>query len=299
MGFFSKQPKIVVHDGRFHADDIFACAALRIYIGKKGNIIRTRDQKIIESGDYVADVGGVYDPKTKRFDHHQQGGAGVRNNGIPYAAFGLVWKEYGVAISGAPEIAARIETVLVLPIDAADNGITTFEHIAGKPFPYLIQGAFSSFMPTWKEESEFADESFLELVGIAEKILKREITQAKDYIEGERELKNIYDSSPDKRVIVFDKMYPWEGILTQYPEPLLIVGSREGKKWKVETTLVELGSFERRMKLPEAWAGLRDEALEKATGVMGATFCHNGRFIATAKTKEAALALAKIALENK
>jgi len=36
--------------------------------------------------------------------------------------------------------------------------------------------------------------------------------------------------------------------------------------------------------------------LAKVTGVPDATFCHNGRFLAVAKSKEGALKLAEIAL---
>ena len=100
-------------------------------------------------------------------------------------------------------------------------------------------------------------------------------------------------------MIVFDKMYPWEEILLRYPEPLLIVASRAKRVWKVEGALTALGSFERRMYMPKEWAGLRDEELAKVTGVPDALFCHNGRFIAVAKSKEGALALAKLALESK
>ena len=39
-----------------------------------------------------------------------------------------------------------------------------------------------------------------------------------------------------------------------------------------------------------------DEVLEKTIGVNGAVFCHIGRFIAVAKTKEAILKMASIAL---
>ncbi|WP_143347946.1 MYG1 family protein, partial [Ensifer sp. 1H6] len=44
------------------------------------------------------------------------------------------------------------------------------------------------------------------------------------------------------------------------------------------------------------WAGLTNADLEAACGVAGATFCHNGRFIAAAKTREAALAMAELAV---
>ena len=56
--------------------------------------------------------------------------------------------------------------------------------------------------------------------------------------------------------------------------------------------------FELRADLPAAWAGLSDAALEAASGVPGALFCHNGRFIAAAATREAALAMAELAVRE-
>src|SRR4051812_24074500 len=200
MKFFSKNPTIITHDGRFHADDIFACATLQIVLQDKGKIVRTRDPKYFENSDYVVDVGGIYDPQKKRFDHHQIGGAGVRQNGVPYAAFGLVWKEYGTAIAGSPEAAARVEEKLVCAIDAGDNAYETFVAIPDRPFPYLINSFFSSFMPTWKE-GDITDIQFIKLVSIAKTILLREITHAKDRIEAETQIGRLYQEASDKRLI--------------------------------------------------------------------------------------------------
>ena len=61
----------------------------------------------------------------------------------------------------------------------------------------------------------------------------------------------------------------------------------------------KFGSFKSRKLFPESWAGLKDEALKNETGVETATFCHNGRFICCAKTKEDAIKLAEIAVNNK
>ena len=55
-------------------------------------------------------------------------------------------------------------------------------------------------------------------------------------------------------------------------------------------------TFDNRADLPAAWAGLTDQALEQASGVKGAKFCHNGRFIAVADSREAILALATLAV---
>ena len=77
----NEKKTLITHNGSFHTDDIFACATLSLMLEKKGEkfeIIRTRDEEIIKTGDYVFDVGGVYDEEGNRFDHHQKGGAGVR-----------------------------------------------------------------------------------------------------------------------------------------------------------------------------------------------------------------------------
>ena len=71
---------------------------------------------------------------------------------------------------------------------------------------------------------------------------------------------------------------------------------RGSANWGVGLVPTGEGQFQDRMKLPEAWAGLRDEELAKVTGVPDAVFCHRALFLAVAKSKEGALALAKLAL---
>lgn len=110
-------------------------------------IVRSRDERDIARGDIVFDVGGVYDPSNGRFDHHQQGGAGARDNGIPYASFGLVWKEYGHVVAGSVENAQFIDEQLVQCIDAHDNvniGETSVR-------VYAVGDVISAFRPTWQE----------------------------------------------------------------------------------------------------------------------------------------------------
>ena len=104
--------KLITHNGSFHADDIFACATLSLMLekaGEKFEVIRTRDEEIIKTGDYVFDVGGIYDENLNRFDHHQIGGAGKRQGGIEYSSFGLVWKKFGEEICGSKEVALTID----------------------------------------------------------------------------------------------------------------------------------------------------------------------------------------------
>ena len=124
---------IVTHDGPFHADDVFAVAALAMTREFRGvPVIRTRDKTEIANATIVVDVGFTYDPMHCRFDHHQSNGP-KRADGTPYSAFGLVWKAYGKHAvqhgggiaheSDAIEIARIIDEGLVRSIDLCDNGM--------------------------------------------------------------------------------------------------------------------------------------------------------------------------------
>ena len=124
---------LVTHSGSFHADDVFALATITLALSgsnEEWNIVRTRDEAIIQMGDLVVDVGGIYDPSKGRFDHHQEGVTEVHDDGIPFASFGLVWKKYGLSLCGGSEsVFKKINLDLVIPIDAHDNGISISTNI--------------------------------------------------------------------------------------------------------------------------------------------------------------------------
>lgn len=290
--------KLITHNGSFHSDDIFASATLSLLLEKRGEsfeIIRTRDEKIIEEGDYVYDVGGIYDEDINRFDHHQKGGAGNRD-GIEYSSFGLVWKKFGIELTESEKIVEIIERHLVAPVDASDNGIDLIES-KHEIFPYFIQHFFNSMYPTWSETNITKDEMFFKCVEIAKIILSREIIQARDSILAEERVILTYNNTKDKRMIVLDEDYPYKDILNDLPELLFVVHPRSNDDfWGVRAIRKDFKSFKNRKDFPSAWAGLRDEELQKITGVEDAVFCHRALFMAVAKTKEGAIALAQKAL---
>lgn len=292
-GFFKKRKLLVTHNGTFHADDIFATAALSIMLDGNIKVVRTRDPEIISKADFVYDVGGEHNPDKNLFDHHQKGGAGARDNGIPYAAFGLVWKKYGEKICGSKIVADQLDKRLVQPIDANDNGINLFT-VEGEIAPYIIQDLFFLFRPSWKEVQDF-DTAFNEVVKIAIVIINREIKKMSDNLEAENFVTEAYNKSTNKQIIVIDGPYPWHEVLGNHPEPIYAVFPKIDT-WRVECVRKEKYSFENRKPLPAEWAGLRDEKLAEITGVKDATFCHNGRFMAVSKSKEGALELANKAL---
>ncbi|OHA26534.1 MAG: hypothetical protein A3C06_03075 [Candidatus Taylorbacteria bacterium RIFCSPHIGHO2_02_FULL_46_13] len=293
-----KRITIITHSGSFHPDDVFAVASLLLLHEGKSvmpEVVRTRDPHILQTGDFVLDVGGVYDASTNRFDHHQIDGAGVRPNRIPYASFGLVWKKYGAEIAGSPEVAGELERRLVIQIDALDNGVEAVAPLIEGVRPYLVNHVIFSYIPTWKS-SEPLDEAFLVAVGFAKELLKREIRSAADKIEGERFVEEAYQNAVDKRLIMLDREYFWAEQLARHPEPLLVIYPQR-ENYHIKAVRDSLVSFKTRVSFPESWAGKRDVELAKVTGVPDAFFCHNKRFMVVAGSKEGALALAQKALK--
>ena len=68
------------HGGKFHADDVFSTALLKILFP---NINVERGFVVPENFD-----GIIYDIGFGEFDHHQENSP-VRESGTPYASFGL------------------------------------------------------------------------------------------------------------------------------------------------------------------------------------------------------------------
>lgn len=290
---------LLTHDDRFHADDVFATAVTKMFFGDKiTNVVRSRDPELIKSADIVLDVGGENNPSKLRFDHHQPEGAGVRDNGIPYASFGLVWKEWGANLCGGSQEAAKIvDSNLVSPIDAGDNGFSIVDRREGLPREYSIASMVTSFGSTWKESDDLYRTNFDILVDFAQKILEREISQAVAKVEAEPLIESAFENAEDKRILILDEYWPWKTYIEKYPEVLFVVSpSKQGDKWRVNAVQEE--SFKNKKNLPESWSGLRDEEFQAKSGVHDAIFCHRALFMAAARSREGAVALAKLAIEK-
>lgn len=289
---------IATHDGVFHADDVFACAALRWHYGNV-QIVRTRDVGAVEAADIVVDVGGSYDPENARFDHHQRGGAGERSNGIPYAAFGLVWEEIGPRLcGGSAAVADEVDRMLVSVIDAIDNGIQLAAPVRDDLRDLGLSTIISWMNPGWDEPNRPQDinAAFEDAMDLAVTILARVIRRVKGSEAAKAIVEQAITDAQDPRIVVLPKFCPWQDVLVpNAPDALYVVYESFGS-WRVQAVPQALGSFASRQLLPDAWAGLNGGALVDVTGVADATFCHKGRFIAGAASQDGAIALARAAL---
>ncbi len=288
---------IVTHNSTFHADDVFAVATI-LLMEPDAKIIRTRDRELISKGDFVVDVGYEYDAERNRFDHHQPGGAGKRENGIQYASFGLVWRKFGEKLSGGKEEFELIDQSLVEPLDAHDNGQPIAENIYENLREYTLIDFLYSYLPKDEEAEKLLDETFVKVVGVAKELIVREIGRAKEDVKSGHEVEGIYNETEDKRIIVMDHEYNWFRVLMKLPEPIFVVYPRnDGVSWGIRGVPDSNKVYgTRRKDFPKEWGGKTGEELQKITGVADAIFAHRGLFMASAKTKEGAIEMAKKAL---
>lgn len=299
----NKEIVLVAHSGTFHADDVFSSAILGLVLerlGCKYKILRSRDPEVINSADIVYDVGRIYDFEAKRFDHHQVDKS-LERDGVPYSSFGLVWRHFGMFIcENNVELWKAIDEKLVKVIDCSDNGITTYNTITTLR-PITLPSVINDYNPTWVERGvgeEKVCELFFKAVDFARSYFNRVYTSLKQDVEDTGFVKEIYNKTDDKRIIVLDKMYYYREALVPHKEVMIIVKG-EGDNWAAKAMKDTDDGFEYRFYYPESWRGLEGEALEAETGVKGAWFCHKGGFLCVGKSKEAAIKLAEKALESK
>jgi uncharacterized UPF0160 family protein len=276
--------QVATHNGPFHADDVMAFALIRTFFDASATIVRTRDPGRIDASDIVIDVGGVYAPERRRFDHHQASYTG------PLSAAGMVlaWLTEDGHVSQA--LSARLRERLMDYVDAVDNGRVA--PVAGVPcYPSLVD-ALNQPASTQKE----FDQAFLVAHAIAaawvcgiqaehDRIQAAETRIPQAMKEAEAENRN---------VLFLSEYLRWKPVYfrhggTTHPTEFTLFPGTDGS-WRIVAIPPKLGDFGQKNPLPQAWAGLSDEELEAVTGISGSVFCHKNRFIAVFKTRSAALA---------
>ena len=290
--------KASTHDGRFHADEIFALAVLKLRFPDL-EIIRSRDEYVYKNVDIIVDVGGVYDPENLIFDHHQRNFSIKRGSGIPYASFGLVWEKYGKLLCGSSETSEYIDSVIVQAIDAEDNGIEIFETIVdGIPF-HSLSDIIESFMPRYVND-EKVQKGFDRALNFATSYMRRQIKLAKELFEvALPNIRNAIKVAEDPQILIFKKFdKSWLNFISQESEKArFVIFPTHRKTWAIRCVPQKGKKFEYCKLLPSEWGG-RQKDFAKISGVRDALYCHNGCFLAEAETFEGAHKLTIYAMEE-
>lgn len=299
---------LVTHSGGFHADELLATVILtRLF--PHAQRLRTRDAAWTTPGitRIVYDVGRAFDAQAQIFDHHQRPNP-LREDGQPYSSFGLIWAHYGrdylrrmdVPEADIEAIHASFDKSFVLPIDLVDNGAlapATAGDLAGLTLPVLL----GTLKPVFDDRSADADDAaFTAALPIARAFIEAVIAGEAAKRRAHGLVLGAIAQAGDNRVLELPMGMPFRRAVEEAgaDHMLFVVHPRDGGDWAITGIRLSGDGFEQRADLPAAWAGLTDAELEAASGVAGAKFCHNGRFIAVAATREAALKMAALAVTD-
>lgn len=270
-----KDAKAFTHGGKFHADDVFS-SALLLYINPE--IVISRGNKVPEEFD-----GIVFDIGRGRYDHHQKDSR-VRENGVPYAAFGLLWEVLGKEILGE-ELAEKFDEAFVQPLDNNDNTGEKNE----------LATLIGNFNPSWDAKGG-SDEAFFQAVSVAGMILENKFERYRGNARADQRVEQVLKGhDPKDRILVLPEFIPCQKALTETEIAFVIFPSNRGgyciQPQKREYSMNYKCSF------PSQWLGLEGEELVKETGLSSAGFCHKGGFLMTVGELEDAKAACQKTLD--
>ena len=279
-----KNASAFTHSGKFHADDVFS-AALLLYLNPEITI--TRGNQVPENYE-----GLVFDIGRGQYDHHQKDSR-IRDNGVPYAAFGLLWEKLGPEILGE-ELALKFDESFVQPLDINDNTGEKNE----------LATLIGNFNPGWDSKSS-NDEAFFQAVSVAGMILENKFERYLGNERADRRVEEVLTEhaaslasgdtpAENTNILILPEFIPCQKRLSETNIAFVIFPSNRGgyciQPQKREYSMNYKCSF------PEKWLGLENEELVQATGLFSAGFCHKGGFLMTAGTLEDAVAACKISL---
>ncbi|OQS06411.1 hypothetical protein THRCLA_01540 [Thraustotheca clavata] len=316
---------IGTHNGTFHCDEALAVSMLKLLPRFAAHdILRTRDMNKLEVCEAVVDVGGVYDPKTIRFDHHQKTFTGTMDGEkTKLSSAGLVYKHFGRDIIQTicdNSLSDKVLDIMyqkmykgfIEHIDGIDNGV----EVATGEQNYSITTSLSSrvgYLNTrWNEpqgddivNTRFHEAMKLTVSEFVERVLYYYEAWLPARTIVETALANRFTLHASGEIITLPYC-PWKSHLYDIEQELLIAGQIKfvlyedstGGMWRIQAVNVEDGKFALRLGLPTAWRGHRDDELSSIAGIPGCTFIHAGGFIGGNKSFEGALAMAAYTLEH-
>lgn len=262
----------MTHNGRFHADDVFSAALLKIL----------NPQIIIERKNCVPEgyTGMVFDLGDGEFDHHGLHGL-YRDNGVRYASFGLLWKEYGSMLVGERQ-AVMFDETFVCPLDQQDND-------GGNN---MLCRAITQANPKWDEEVD-PDAYYFKAVDMAMFMLQNEIESMRSVECAEKIVLDCL-SRQENGVVVLPKGMPWKAILVPSDAMYVVYPSPRGG-YNAQAVPKAIDTQDCKKLFPVEWRGMKTE-LSELTGIEGLRFCHTHGYLLGAEKQQAAVEACRMSL---
>lgn len=286
----------VTHSGVFHADEVMASVILK-QLYDEVEIIRSRNPRDFDRADIVYDVGDG------EFDHHSDQKE-YRENGIPYAACGLIWRAYGheviekhgpgLSSAQVEEVFYSIDEGIINSIDATDNGFPMDKAEIHMP---TVDQMVKGFNPNWNS-NEDTQEQFMKAIDFCTPILLNALKGSIAAIEAEQMVKVSFEQREVENILILDRFCPWKRHLRRYDEEgniIYVIFKDLVNGYRVQA-VSERDSRESIKPFPREWAGKDAEEINELVEIDDAIFVHPGRFIAGAGSLNSAVKMAELAL---
>jgi uncharacterized UPF0160 family protein len=202
------------------------------------------------------------------------------------------------------QIAYAIDADIVQYLDLSDVGAAK-----NAPGGYGLSAVISGYNPNWMDEQRigYGDETekyrlgqFRRAMAVLADIMVNAVKYRVGALLATEQVRQSELLDDGKVLFLKNGALPWSAVVRkEMPKVLFVISHNLAEqRYMIHTVPVSPETFEARADLPAAWAGLRDAELAAVTGVADAGFCHNGRFIAAAKSFEGIRAMSKLALQE-
>lgn len=299
--------RLVTHDGTFHYDEVLATAILtKIY--PDSEIIRTREESIIQTGDIIYDVGRVYDPLNRRFDHHQNTFNEFFSSkyNVKLSSAGLVFKhfheklfeKYGMYKKSPvyEDMVDKVYSEFFLPADAIDNG---YDSIFGQIIPRTVADVVVNFNVDTRNSAD-QERRFISALQFVSKDLDNYLNCTLCYYAPSYESMYNVISNFEGDIFVTSERVSRQVIndicerLQKDIKFVIFHGEGDPRIYSVPKTSKK---FELKCPLHAEWWGLAGNELVKASGITGSVFVHANGFTGENKTLEGAIKMCELSLQ--
>jgi len=295
---------------------------------KDSVVVRSRDPDVLKSCGTLVDVGAVYDHSRSMYDHHQREFASTNvfpGQKIKLSSAGLVYKHFGGEIieslvgpldkTTRELLVNKVYERVVKEVDAIDNGVSITDGDTKYKINTNLSSRVGRLNPDWNASSEeSSDKARNGNFRLAMSMVFEELCDAVEWyayswlpardivLKAVRE-PVFTNNSKEALIIKIDRYCPWKSHLFDIETELKIQGKilyvlypDSSGNWRVQAVPPEQSSFDCRKKLPEPWRGVRNDALDKLTGLPGCIFVHAAGFIGGAKSYDTAFQMAKMSV---
>jgi len=324
-----KKARVIgTHDGTFQTDEVMACWLLKqLPEYKDAIVLRTHNRTKLKWCHTVVDIGGIYDPTTFRFDHHQKSFFGTMKSlaGLKWttkmSSAGLVYLHFGEDVISELACIPKTDPMLyklyeklyediIEEIDASDNRIEMCEDEQPR---YVVTTTLCSRVeglnPPWNATNPDMDGLFAKAMEVCGGEFMQKLIQLKDVwfpghklvLEAVKERFSIHLSGEvllfrHDRSLLEEHLFEIEEELDIQSEIKFVLSQGKNQYWWLQCIPKSLGSFENRVMLCEKWRGLRHETLSQVSGIPDSVFVHPRGFIGCNRSYNGALEMAKATL---